>query len=57
MRMKDTEKLNKKTEEMDHKIQPKTIDLGAQVAEWLARRPLSNAARVRFLAGDLIPAP
>ena len=24
-------------------------------AEWLARRPLTNAARVRFPAGDLIP--
>ena len=30
---------------------------GAQVAEWLARRSLTNAARVRFPAGDLIPAP
>ena len=29
---------------------------GVQVAEWLARRPLTNAARVRFPAGDLIPA-
>ena len=30
---------------------------GAQVAEWLARQSLTNAARVRFPAGDLIPAP
>ena len=30
--------------------------MGAQVAEWLARRPLTNVARVRFPAGDLIPA-
>ena len=29
-------------------------DCGAQMAEWLTRRSLTNAARVRFLAGDLI---
>ena len=28
--------------------------VGAQVAEWLARRSLTNAARVRFTAGDLL---
>ena len=27
--------------------------VGAQVAEWLARRSLTSAARVRFPAGDL----
>ena len=32
-------------------------DLGAQVAEWLARQPPTIASRVRFPAGDLIPAP
>ena len=32
------------------------MDVGAQVAEWLARRPLPNVAWVRFPAGDLIPA-
>ena len=31
--------------------------VGVQVAERLARRSLTNAARVRFPAGDLIPAP
>ena len=31
--------------------------MGVQVAEWLARRSLTNAARIRFPAGDLIPAP
>ena len=28
--------------------------MDAQVAEWLARRPLTNVARVRFLAGTII---
>ena len=32
------------------------MDMGAQVAEWLARRPLPSVAWVRFPAGDLIPA-
>ena len=36
---------------------PISMQKGVQVAEWLARWPLTNAARVRFLAGDLIPAP
>ena len=42
-----------------HMLDELTIqaNVGAQVAEWLARRPLTNAARVRFPAGDLIPAP
>ena len=31
--------------------------MGVEVAEWLVCRPLTDAARVRFLAGDLIPAP
>ena len=34
--------------------QSKHTQMGAQVAEWLARRSLANAARVRFPAGDLI---
>ena len=32
-----------------------TFVLDAQVAEWLARQSLTNAARVQFPAGDLIP--
>ena len=31
--------------------------VGAQVATLVVRRPLTNAARVRFPAGDLIPVP
>ena len=31
--------------------------MAAQVADFIARRPATNAAQVRFPAGDLIPVP
>ena len=31
------------------------VDMGAQMADMVARLSLTNAAQVRFLAGDLIP--
>ena len=33
------------------------IQVSVQVTEWLAHRYLTNVAKVRFPAGDLIPAP